>query len=164
MEHVVSTETEIKERVVAINRVAKVVKGGRRFNFSSIVVVGDGKGRVGVGSGKAREVPDSIRKGIERAKKNMVQIHMRNTTIPHEIIGKFGASKVLLKPASKGTGVIAGSPVRAVLESAGIKDILTKTLGSSNPSNVVKATIRALQNLRDAEELTKARGKKVDYQ
>ncbi|MBN2055597.1 30S ribosomal protein S5 [bacterium] len=163
MERFDNQETEYREKVVHINRVAKVVKGGRRFNFAALVVVGDGNGKVGVAKGKAREVPDAIRKGFDRAKKNMIEVPMKGTTIPHEVVGKFGASKVILKPASKGTGVIAGGPVRAVVEASGIQDVLTKNLGSNNPGNVVKATIVALSALRNAEMISKLRGKKVDY-
>ena len=152
---------ELEERVVAINRVSKTVKGGRIFKFSALVVVGDGNGLVGFGIGKSGEVPDAIRKGIEDAKKNVVKVSLRGTTIPHEITGKFGAGEVLLMPAPKGTGVIAGGPVRAVVETVGIKDIRTKAIRSNNPCNVVRATINGLSQLRTAEEVAAVRGKSV---
>jgi small subunit ribosomal protein S5 len=152
---------ELDERVVHIARTAKVIKGGRRFAFRAVVVVGDNQGSVGVGVGKARGVPDAIRKGAEQAKKNMVKIPLAGTTIPHEVIAQFGAAKVLLKPASPGTGVIAGSGVRAVVEAAGIRDILSKSLGSSNMLNVIRATVEGLSQLKDVEEEARLRGKTV---
>ena len=150
---------DMKERIVSINRVSKTVKGGRVIKFSALVVVGDGSGKVGFGLGKAGEVPDAIRKGIEDAKKNMINISLKGSTIPHEIIGKFGAARVLLKPAAPGTGVIAGGPVRAVVEAAGIKDIRTKAIRSNNPCNIVSATMQGLSVLRTAEEAAAIRGK-----
>ena len=157
-----ATELQLIDKVVHISRVAKVVKGGRRFSFSAIVVVGDGQGKVGAALGKANEVPEAIRKGIEIAKKNMFDVPLINNTIPYEILGKFGAASVLLKPASEGTGVIAGGTVRAIMEAAGVHNILTKCLGSNNPHNVVKATIGGLRTLRKPEEIARRRGKTLD--
>ncbi|MDY0190631.1 MAG: 30S ribosomal protein S5 [Desulfuromonas sp.] len=151
-------ETEMIDRVIHINRCSKVVKGGRRFSFSALVVVGDGSGKVGYGHGKAKEVPEAIRKGVEKAKKSMITVPLDDRTIPYDVLGHFGAGSVLLKPASKGTGVIAGGPARAVLEAAGVGDILSKCLGSNNPHNVVKATIDALSQLRSASEIKSRRG------
>ncbi len=157
-----ASKLELNEKVVSINRVAKVVKGGRNFRFTAIVVVGDGNGNVGVGTGKSIEIPDAIKKGIEDAKKNMIKVPMVGTTIPHEVIGKSGAGRVLLMPASEGTGVIAGGPVRAVLELAGIRDIRTKSLRSNNPRNMVNATIQGLSSLKTVEDVAELRGKTVE--
>ena len=161
MKRIDPSTLDLQDKVVAINRVSKTVKGGRTMRFAALVVVGDGNGVVGFGMGKSNEVPDAIRKGLEDAKKNLVKISLKGTTIPHEIVGKFGAGAVLMRPAPEGTGVIAGGPVRAVIEMAGIKNIRTKSLRSNNPCNVVRATMEGLTSLRTAEEVAALRGKTV---
>ena len=155
-------ESDLQENVVFINRVAKVVKGGRRFSFAAVVVVGDGKGRVGAGLGKAAEVPEAIRKGVEDAKKNMINVAVKNGTIPHESLGIYGAGKVIMRPAAEGTGIKAGGPVRAVLALAGVRNVLTKSLGSSNPINMVKATLDGMAKLENVQTVAALRGKTVD--
>lgn len=156
------TTSEFKDTVVHINRVTKVVKGGKNFSFSALVVVGNGRGVVGFGVGKAKEVPSAIAKGVEKAKRNLIKVPLKGSTVPHRIIGHYGAGRVLLRPASPGTGVIAGGTVRAIMESAGVGDILTKCLGTDNPHNVVRATFEGIKNLKDAETLSKLRGKEIE--
>lgn len=162
MANVETAEQELKDQVVSIRRVTKVVKGGKNLSFSALVVVGDQAGRVGYGLGKAKEVPSAIRKGLERAKKGMIRVPMTGSSIPHAVLGRYGSGQVLLKPAVEGTGVIAGGPVRAVMESAGIRDVVTKSIGSPNPHNVIKATFAGLVQLRSAEQVAQLRGKAVD--
>ncbi|MDQ0272596.1 30S ribosomal protein S5 [Cytobacillus purgationiresistens] len=162
MRRIDPNKLELEERVVTVNRVAKVVKGGRRFRFTALVVVGDKNGHVGFGTGKAQEVPEAIRKAIEDAKKNLIEVPMVGTTIPHQVIGNFGAGEIFMKPAYEGTGVIAGGPVRAVLELAGVGDILSKSLGTNTPINMVRATLDGLQQLKRAEDVAKLRGKSVE--
>jgi small subunit ribosomal protein S5 len=162
MANVETAEQELKDQVVSIRRVTKVVKGGKNLSFSALVVVGDQAGRVGFGLGKAKEVPSAIRKGLERAKKSMIQVPMAGTSIPHAVVGRYGSGQVLLKPAVAGTGVIAGGPVRAVMESAGIRDVVTKSIGSPNPHNVIKATFAGLAQLRSPEQVANLRGKTVE--
>ena len=162
MPRVEKQESDLQENVVFINRVAKVVKGGRRFSFAAVVVVGDGKGRVGAGLGKAAEVPEAIRKGVEDAKKNMINVALKNGTIPHESLGIYGAGKVIMRPAAEGTGIKAGGPVRAVLALAGVRNVLTKSLGSSNPINMVKATLDGMAKLENVQTVAALRGKTVD--
>ncbi|HPV85825.1 MAG TPA: 30S ribosomal protein S5 [Sedimentibacter sp.] len=157
-----ASQLDVKEKVISINRVTKVVKGGRNFRFSVLVVVGDENGHVGIGMAKAVEIPDAIRKAIQDAKKNMIKVPLKETTVPHEIIGRYGAGRVLIKPAKEGTGIIAGGPVRAVMELAGVRDIRTKSLGSNNPRNVVNATMEALKSLKNSEQVAKVRGKTVE--
>lgn len=162
MERIISTELELKDFVVSINRVTKVVKGGKNLSFSALVVVGDEHGVVGFGSGKAKEVPSAIRKGLESAKKNLIKIPLKGNTLTHSIIGEFGAGRVLLKPAPEGTGVIAGGPVRAVMQSIGVRDVVTKVLGSNNPHNIVRAVFDGLQKLKSTEDVARLRGKRVE--